>query len=83
MKYVLIKYQIFNYNDKYFFGHIPYKGYSQLEEINDNKVFSLVVKHYYIKILVVLVAQLDLELVQLDVKTTLVHSDGEEKIYMA
>ncbi|GJS43737.1 transposable element [Tanacetum coccineum] len=58
------------------------KGYAQKEGIDYNEVFSLVVKHSSIRILLALVAQLDLELVQIDVKTAFLHGDLEEKIYM-
>ena len=47
------------------------------------EVFSPVVKHSSIRILLALVAQFDLELVQLDVKTAFLHDDLEEKIYMS
>ena len=39
-------------------------------------------KHSSIQILVATVAQFDLKLVQLDVKTTFLHDDLEEEIYM-
>nr|GEZ04133.1 retrovirus-related Pol polyprotein from transposon TNT 1-94 [Tanacetum cinerariifolium] len=58
------------------------KGYAQKEGIDYNEVFSPVVKHASIRILLALVAQLDLELVQMDVKTTFLHGDLEEEIYM-
>ncbi|GJX81498.1 retrovirus-related pol polyprotein from transposon TNT 1-94 [Tanacetum coccineum] len=58
------------------------KGYAQKEGIDYNEVFSLVVKHSSIRILLALVAQLDLELVQMDVKTAFLHGDLEEEIYM-
>lgn len=44
-------------------------------------MFSSMVKHSFIWILLDLVALLDLVLVQLDVKTTLLLSDMEEEIY--
>jgi hypothetical protein len=43
------------------------KGYAQKEGIDYNEVFSSVVKHSSIRVLLALVAQFDLELVQLDV----------------
>ena len=46
------------------------KGHTQKEGINYNEVFSPVMKHTSIRILLVLVAQMNMELVQLDVKTT-------------
>ena len=56
------------------------KGYAQKEGIDYNEVFSLVVKHSSIHILLALVAQFDLELSQLDVKTAFLHGDLEEEI---
>lgn len=46
------------------------------------KFFSQVVKHLYIRILLALVAQFGLILEQLDVKTTFLHGELEEEIYM-
>ena len=58
------------------------KGYAQKEGIDYNEVFSPVVKHSSIRILLALVAQFDLELAQLDVKTAFLHGDLDEEIYM-
>ncbi|KAH9659027.1 hypothetical protein KPL70_023708 [Citrus sinensis] len=58
------------------------KGYAQKEGIDYNEVFSPVVKHSSIRILLAMVAQFDLELVQLDVKTAFLHGNLEEEIYM-
>lgn len=57
------------------------KGYVQKEGIEYNEVFSSGVKHSSIHILLDLVAQFDLELVQL-VNTTFLHGDLDEVIYM-
>ena len=46
-------------------------------------MFSPVVKHSSIRILIALVAQFDLKLAQLDVKTAFLHGDLEEEIYMS
>jgi len=59
------------------------KGYTQWEGIDYNEVFSPVVKHLSIQILLALVAQYELELDQLDVKTAFFHGDLEEKICMS
>ncbi|KAH9684587.1 hypothetical protein KPL70_013604 [Citrus sinensis] len=58
------------------------KGFAQKEGIDYNEVFSPVVKHTSIRILLALVAEYELELAQLDVKTAFLHRDLEEEIYM-
>ena len=69
-------------------GHLRYKarlvakGYSQVQSVDFNEVFSPVVKHTSIRVLLSLVATKDLELEQLDVKTAFLHGNLEEQIYM-
>ena len=46
-------------------------------------MFSPVVKHPSIRVLLALVAQFDFELVQLDMKTIFLHGNLEEEIYMS
>ena len=58
------------------------KRYTQKEGIDYNKIFSLVVKHTSIQMLMMIVTQFDLELEQSDVKTAFLHGELEEKIYM-
>jgi hypothetical protein len=58
------------------------KGYSQKEGIDFHEIFSPVVKLVSIRVMLALVALLDLELEQLDVKTTFLHGDLDEDIYM-
>ena len=59
------------------------KGYAQQESIDYNEIFSLVVKHSSIRILLALIAQYELDLEQLDVKTAFLHGDLDEEIYMS
>ncbi|GJS37168.1 transposable element [Tanacetum coccineum] len=59
------------------------KGYSQKEGIDYNEIFSPVIRHTSIRVLLSLVAHHDLELEQLDVKTAFLHGDLEEEIYMS
>ena len=58
------------------------KGYSQVEGINFHEIFSPVVKLVSIHIVFALIALLNLELEQLDVKTTFLHGDLNEELYM-
>ena len=58
------------------------RGFDQREGIDFNEIFSPVVRHTSIRILLALVALYDLELEQLDVKTAFLHGDLEEKIYI-
>ncbi|WVZ91577.1 hypothetical protein U9M48_037728 [Paspalum notatum var. saurae] len=58
------------------------KGYSQIPGIDFNDIFSPVVKHSSIRMLLSLVAMHDYELEQLDVKTAFLHGELDETIYM-
>ena len=58
------------------------KWYSQMEGIDYNEIFSQVIKLVSIRIVLALVALLDLDLEKLDVKTTFLHGDLDEEIYM-
>ena len=58
------------------------KGYAQKEGIDYNEIFSLIVKHTSIRMLLAIVVQFDLELKQMKVKTTFLHGELEDKIYM-
>ena len=53
-------------------------GYAKKKEIYYNEIFSHGVKHSSFHILLVLVAQFNLELAQLDVKTVFLHENLEE-----
>jgi len=58
------------------------RGFDQEEGIDFNEIFSLVVRHTSIRVLLALVALYDLELEQLDVKTVFLHGNLEEEIYI-
>jgi len=58
------------------------RGFTQREGIDYNNVFSLVVKHSSIRILLSMVAKFDLELEQMDVKIAFLYGELEETIYM-
>ncbi|KAE8686610.1 Detected protein of unknown function [Hibiscus syriacus] len=82
-KWVYAKTDVFpNKNNIRYKARLVAKGYAQTEGVDYNEVFSPVVKHSSIRILLALVAQLDLELVQMDVKTAFLHGDLDEEIYM-
>ncbi|KAG8481083.1 hypothetical protein CXB51_025814 [Gossypium anomalum] len=58
------------------------KGYSQIPIVDFTGVFSPIVKHSSIRALLGIVAMHDLELEQLDVKTTFLYGELEKDIYM-
>lgn len=58
------------------------RGFAQKEGVDFNDVLSPIVKHISIRILLVMVAKFDLELEQMDVKTTFMYGDLDETILM-
>ncbi|GJW81786.1 retrotransposon protein, putative, ty1-copia subclass [Tanacetum coccineum] len=58
------------------------RGFTQRAGIDYNEVFSPVVRHTSIRVILALTACKDYELEQLDVKTTFLHGNLEEVIYM-
>ena len=58
------------------------KGYSQVSGIDFGDIFSLVAKAASIRLLLYVVVAFDFDVEQMDVKTTFLHGDLEEEIYM-
>jgi hypothetical protein len=58
------------------------KGYSQVKGIEFGEIFSLVAKLTSIRFILYIVAAFDLEMEEMDVKSTFLHGDLEEEIYM-
>ena len=56
------------------------KGYSQRKGVHFNEIFSPMVKMSSIRTVLSLASTLDLEVEQIDVKTTFLHGDLEEEI---
>ena len=69
-------------NNKKYKARLVAKGFTHKEGIDYTKTFSLVSKKDYLCIILALVAYFDLELQQMDVKTTFLNCDLEEKVYM-
>lgn len=59
------------------------RGFTQREGIDYQEVFALVVKHVSIRMLLSVVVNLDLELEQMDIKTTFLHGNIEETLYIS
>ena len=59
------------------------KGFQQEYSVDFDKIFSPLVKTTTLRFMLRVVAADNLELIQLDVKTTFLHGDLQEEIYMA
>lgn len=59
------------------------RGYTKVEDIHYNEVFSLVIKYNSIRLLLPLLANFDMYIEQMDVKTTFQHGVLEKKLYEA
>ena len=58
------------------------KSYAQNKGVDFDEIFSPVVKMTSIRTVLGLAASMNLEVEQLDVKTTFLHGDLEEEVYM-
>jgi hypothetical protein len=65
-----------------FKAHLVAKGYSQVKRVDFGEIFSPIAKLTSIRVVMSLVATIDLEIEYMDVKTTFLHGDLEEEIYM-
>ncbi|KAH9649101.1 hypothetical protein KPL70_025857 [Citrus sinensis] len=67
---------------KRFKARLVAKGYTQKEGVDFKEVFSPVVRHASIRVILALTAVQDMELDQLDVKTAFLHGRLQEEIFM-
>ena len=76
-----MKYEESNSQSRYK-ARLVVKGFRQKKGIDFEEIFLLVVKMSSIRVALELAANMNLEIKQLDVKTTFLYGDLEEEIYM-
>ena len=59
------------------------KGYTQKEGVEFNEIFSPMVRHLSIRLILSIAVHFDMFIEQMDVTTTFLHGELEEVIYMA
>ena len=69
--------------NKIFKLRLVVKGFAQKKDIDFDEIFSLVVKMTSIHTILSIMAIEDFHLKHLDIKTTFIHGDLDEDIYMA
>ena len=62
--------------------HLVVKGFGQKQGIDFDEIFSPVVKMFSIRVILGLAASMNIELEELDVKTTFLHGDLDGEIFM-
>ncbi|KAK9940454.1 hypothetical protein M0R45_017116 [Rubus argutus] len=65
-----------------FKARLVVKGFEQKEGVDFDEIFSPVVKMTSIRVILGMVASMNLEVEQMDVKTAFLHGDLDEEIYM-
>lgn len=68
--------------DRRYKGRLVAKGFSQKKGIDYNEIFSPVVKHVTIRLMLSIVVNKDYEIEQLDVKIAFLHGNLDERILM-
>jgi hypothetical protein len=81
-KWVFTKKAGHNNTPTRFKARLVAKGYTQKQGIDYNETFAPVVKHDSLRILLSIVASLNLEMIQLDVKTAFLYGVVNEELYL-
>ena len=69
-------------NGEKFKARLVSKGLSHKHGVDYDEIFTLVVRHTSIRTMLSVVAYFDMELEQMDVKTTFLHGELEKTFYM-